>query len=447
MISLRGLVFPATSLLLVLLLGPAPGECPVLPHDYGLPILEARWHQASSRLASQWENPNDVLTVLLIIGGDIVQKALAQLSGGYFVPVAFSFGWVSYSINALVVAYGDGNLMPNTLYPSILINVHSGYARSNYSWILNRILRGIEASLEPLDVSLCVSKYRCKPYTQEASHDWFWWCGVITMVFQLVISALPFLLEGDWSIMLVTVTGTLLALIEGALPQWRNEKWGNRYDEKGQTFALTRGNGFQHVVVIQNAPKGCLHLESLALPQRNACSRGVKITVILLALFWILFLVNVCGIRQHTWYLLGVGFVGMIQNICVASVPRQPAAMGLSLEHVDTIKGTKVMEALMNTEERFPSVGAALVPTYFPGKLRDHEQRFWDMKANVATRLLQRFDENLEQSEHSPAPVYEAPSSAHQEKENTSRPQPAGSSNETPQSAEAPKLEQRRCSI
>ena len=52
-------------------------------------------------LRGQWSNPSDIFTILLIIGGDIVQVAIAQLCGGpikYLTPVSFSFGWVSRSI-------------------------------------------------------------------------------------------------------------------------------------------------------------------------------------------------------------------------------------------------------------------------------------------------------------------------------------------------------------
>lgn len=384
--------------LLLLLLSPIPCECPTLPDSYAFSVLEARWQEASSRLASQWQNPNDVLTVLLIIGGDVVQKALAQLSGGYFVPVAFSFGWVSYSISALLVACGEGTLMPSTPYPSVLINAQSGYARLNYSWILNRVLRGIESSLEPLDAALCVSVYRCKPYGRRTAYDLLWWSGVITMGLQLVISGIPFAIERDWSTLVVTGTGTLLALVGGSLPQWRDEKWGSGYDNRGSTFCLTRGNGFQHVVVIQNAPRGCLNLEHLAPPRRTGCSRGCKTMVMISAFLWILFLINVCGIKQNTWYLLGVGCMGMIQNIFVAATPRQPSAMGLPLDFVDRIDGKKVMGVLMETEIRFPSVGAALVQTFFPGKLRDHEQAFWSARAESANKPTKTATANVQQS-------------------------------------------------
>lgn len=56
----------------------------------------------SAWLRKQWTNPSDISTILLIVGGDVVQKAIGQLTAGpvpYFTPVSFSFGWVCMSIN------------------------------------------------------------------------------------------------------------------------------------------------------------------------------------------------------------------------------------------------------------------------------------------------------------------------------------------------------------
>jgi hypothetical protein len=39
-----------------------------------------------------WSQPSDVFSVLLILGGDIVHRALAQLAGTSITPVTFSFG-------------------------------------------------------------------------------------------------------------------------------------------------------------------------------------------------------------------------------------------------------------------------------------------------------------------------------------------------------------------
>jgi hypothetical protein len=368
-------------LLFLLSQGPRPCEAPTLPAFHSMDVLEGRWQSAASGLASQWRNPTDVLTILLIIGGDIVQKALAQLCGDCFVPVAFSFGWVSYSFHALLALFGDGALMPATVCPSTLINARSGYARLNYSWVLNRLLRGVEHSLEPHDAALRVSVFRSKPHTGRASRDWLWWSGVLTIFIQLTVAAVPCAIESDWTILFVTVTGISLALSGGCLPQWRKEKWGARLQDKNTTFCLTRGNGFQHVVVIQNQSPGCLNLEDLAMPPRYDCPRSCKAAITILALLWIIFLITVAGIRTNTWYLLGVGLVGMAQNISVAAIPRPPDAMGLPLDFVTRIQGPKVMSVLMNTERQFPSVGVALVKTFFPGEFSDEEKEYWTKRA------------------------------------------------------------------
>lgn len=340
-------------------------------------MLEGQWQTAASRLANQWENPNDVLTILLIIGGDIVQKAIAQLAADRFVPVAFSFGWVSYSFNTLLAVFGEGALMPTVVYPSTLINARSGYGRLNYSWVLNRLLHGVEQNLEPLDAALCVSVFRSRQHSAHASRDWIWWSGVITILIQLCVAIVPCALQSDWTIFLVTVAGAGLALSGGSLQQWRLEKWGARLDEKNTTFCLTRGNGFQHVLVIQNQAPGSLNLEDLAMPRRHGCSGSSKAAVTVLAVLWIVFLINVAGLRNNTWYLLGVGFIGMAQNMLVAAVPRQPEAMGLPLDLVTRIQGPKVMHVLVATERQFPLVGLALVKTFFPGGLNVTEEAYW----------------------------------------------------------------------
>ena len=48
--------------------------------------------QPSHDFSVQWKNPGDVFSILLILGGDVVARALAQLVGSRVTPVAFSFG-------------------------------------------------------------------------------------------------------------------------------------------------------------------------------------------------------------------------------------------------------------------------------------------------------------------------------------------------------------------
>ena len=46
----------------------------------------------SDEFTVQWTHPSDVFSVLLILGGDVVGRALAQLAGQPLTPVTFSFG-------------------------------------------------------------------------------------------------------------------------------------------------------------------------------------------------------------------------------------------------------------------------------------------------------------------------------------------------------------------
>lgn len=61
----------------------------------------------AEQISTQWRGPQDVLSILLILGPDIIQRALAQLSGSSLTPVVFSFGWVAYAFSALMSAFGS----------------------------------------------------------------------------------------------------------------------------------------------------------------------------------------------------------------------------------------------------------------------------------------------------------------------------------------------------
>jgi hypothetical protein len=55
----------------------------------------------SAAFEAEWASPsNYAFTVLLLLGGDIVSRALAQLAGGLITPVAFSFGMSFFCICA-----------------------------------------------------------------------------------------------------------------------------------------------------------------------------------------------------------------------------------------------------------------------------------------------------------------------------------------------------------
>ena len=358
---------------------------------------EVKPREAFPGVKQQWQNPNDLFSVLLIVGGDIIQRAIAQLcSPYYFTPVAFSFGWVSYAVSAITSAIGDGKLMPEIDCPSIIINTKSGYARTNSSWILGRILRDWPDDLlkappgqrEPaLVVTYCVQQPK---NAGRPRLDMVWWFGVFVIITQILISIIPGVRDGAWTVLVITGGGTLVCLAQSALPQWTSEKFSCRdlSEKQVQTIALTRGNGSNFVLVIKSESGG-LNLEDLASARVKKHHTTLPFTLAL-SVVWFVVLLTAIAVQENTWYLLLVGGIGMVQNIFAAGYKRQPDALGIHLETKDCIGPkeagvNKVFDVLKEVEQRLGGgVGLALLPTFFPGELWPNEQAWKD---EVMTKL------------------------------------------------------------
>jgi len=366
------------------------------------------------QLKTEWVQPVDVLTVVMIIGGDVVQSALAQLVGGWYTPVPFSFGWVAYSFTSLILAVGENKLMPESDTSSLVINAKVGHARDNKSWVLGRILRDYEY-WQPKDVKVAVERLldggtesdreKAKRRAEEKGvifvepprrrraglcvavydapgaraglpdKDWLYLSGVAVTIVQLGISIIPWILFGDWLIFLVTSAGTLLAIASGGLPQWRQEKWECRRGKK--IIALTRGNGAQHVLLINGVDDDSLDLEDLAAGALVPITATRYYTAIL-AFLWLIFLVTVTGINDDPWFLMAVGGIGMMQNVFVAGAPRRPGGFGVHLQFREIIARVTVMDTLKDLENKYPSAGASLLDTFFPGKRRPEDVKWWE---------------------------------------------------------------------
>lgn len=360
-------------------------------------------HGPFPAIKSQWQTPGDIFSVLLIIGGDIIQRAIAQLSGGpfNFTPVAFSFGWVAYSVGAVLSAIGNGKLMPETDCPSIVVNASNGYVRPNTSWVLGRVLRDWDKKEERLGdfkyalvVTVCRASKTKPPGVPNL--DIVWYSGVVTIVAQIIISTIPTYLYGSWTAFVLTIGGTLLSLVQGALPQWRAEKWAcrdlaeeTRMDRKGRridkTISLTRGNGTTHVLVIISEGHG-FDLEDLANGRDVDCRSTLPCTIVLVCL-WLVLLLTAAGDKDKPWFLLLIGGLGMAQNLFAAGHKRDPGAFGIHLEPVtvvkpsstDQYKTNKVFWVLQQAEKEVPGVGVSLLPIFFPGHtLRDNEVKWRD---------------------------------------------------------------------
>ncbi|KAI0102850.1 hypothetical protein GGR51DRAFT_573859 [Nemania sp. FL0031] len=369
----------------------------------------------SGQLSDQWRNPRDILSLLLLVGGDIVQKAIAQLFGVYvepargwprmyLTPVAFSFGWVGYAVTSLASVVGDKQLMPNPDTHSIVINCDNGYGRTNRSWLLGRILRDHEINIEanpghevaklrqyrtgeaqrdPPRVSLRIDIFELEGQEKPAI-DHVWVLGWLTIAVQLGVSIIPWALYGDWAVFLIAGAGTVLALSTAGLRQWNQEKWPGRKlnppspltsDEenrranqepaktKTKIVCVTRGNGHSYAQILRGSGSAW-DLETLAtattnsLPETPWCLTG-------LAVLWVALLITVSGLESYTWFLILIGGLGTLQNIYAASVPRKPESLGLrmrSFEERPTIIGLSMKNEVWLKDDEGDSNDEGVAP-------------------------------------------------------------------------------------
>ncbi|PKY02156.1 hypothetical protein P168DRAFT_257297 [Aspergillus campestris IBT 28561] len=391
-----------------------------------LPSLLARtWNPGttSAEFFNQWHNPADVFSVLLILGGDVVARALAQLSGSRVTPVAFSFGWVAYSVSAVVSVFGANKLMPAPDCPCMVINGQTGYVRDNHSWIIGRMVRDYGSWMHddtrhqleriiverwnkekrrkspgdpdpprPTQTGLCVSIYNSERVLPgHPGRDAIYYFGLMTGVVQLGIAAIPCGIHGNWGIMVITAVGILLSLVMGSLGQWKQEKWACR-SGKQNSVILTKGNGSQHAIVVFGEARG-LDLEALAISPAitdTLTTTVTRVVVILLTLLWVFLLIAASALKQDTWYLLAVGGIGMLQNILAAGVSRTPEQFGISLSFQTVICRPKVMETLLEVEAKYHGVGRSMLGVLFPGKLRPQEEELWNEIAVRAAAAMEK---------------------------------------------------------
>ncbi|KAH0551588.1 hypothetical protein GP486_007195 [Trichoglossum hirsutum] len=377
--------------------------------------------QAAVEFRAQWIRPSDVFSVLLILGGDVVARALAQVAGSGLSTVAFSFGWATYAISALVSAVGENKLM--VLSPDCrckVINGKSGYAKDNSSWIIARIVRDYDhwrhpdveakmtevlkkrqkqlklkdpnAKLPPI-AGLIVSIYEPSRTVKAGTvkRDSVYWIGIPVMVVQLGIAAIPCGLFGDWGIFIITTCGIVLSLTTGLLPQWKKEKWACRSNTK-HSFILTRGNGSQHAIVVLGDGHGFC-LEDLASGQGNVMVKTdtqTRIALLALATLWTLLLITAAGLKANSWFLLAVGGIGILQNIYVAGAQRKPENFGVPLDYRDVIGDPSAMETLFQVEEKYEGVGRSMLGEFFPGCLRENEYLRWEALKNTRTEAEEK---------------------------------------------------------
>ncbi|KAK8041485.1 hypothetical protein PG994_014492 [Apiospora phragmitis] len=361
-------------------------------------------------LAAQWYNPTDIASILLIIGGDVVQKAFAQGTGKPYVPV--------------------------------VVNLDTGYARESKSFVVDRLLRDLEArearrlASEDRDYSLKITVFEATG-TRNGPTRFSWTylhlVGALITLAQLGIAAIPLALKGDWSVFLITAVETAFVQWCGCLPEWTSEKLPSR-QKSDALYALSSGNCAREIMIIIGCGK-CLDLESLAAPHPSRASRpwekfswlsrsrpddpeeidlegkprkpdlkkrrpglqpqreaivwnvwpfgGVplgfaltRMTHAVLSVLWLSLLVNVAALREFrdSWCFLAVGGLRMFQNAWLAAKELGPAMRNLPLKKKGQFVAPKVMDGLMDFHTIY-SRGLPLLEEFFPGPLLEAEAK------------------------------------------------------------------------
>lgn len=326
--------------------------------------------------------------------------------------------------------------MPAPDYPCKVINGCTGNTRDNTSWILGRLVRDYESWMHkdvqehfkimldrkweelkgatgasmtaasittastaepsvkiqrPRRAGLCVSIYRASNVgIKRPKPDKMYYSGFVTALVQLILSTAPCSKEGDWTILLVTFCGNFLSFLFTCLPEWKKEKW-SCCNDSDKTVVLLRGNTSQHAIVIIGGGRG-LDLEDLATgAQEDEMTRSIftRLAVIALALLWILLVITAAGIKKNTWFLLGVGGTGTLQNIFAAGGRRTPESFGIPLEYEGVVGEIGVMDTLFALEERYPGLGRSMLPTFFsPEQLTYVERNRWDaLKMDIGSEV------------------------------------------------------------
>lgn len=226
----------------------------------------------------------------------------------------------------------DGQLMPKTDISNVMvIGAQSGHIRTTKSWVLGQLLRVLNDAVDtdlnaeqphvPPDAQMSnsnVADHVHQPWealrisvfetTDDPvckhgvpSRDLIWFSGFAVILLQLAIAIVPVSLYREWGTLFITIYGNTLALLEGSLPQWKEEKWPCP-KSGGSTIILTQGNGTRHAILILGKKGAGLDFEILAVGTRTASpSRLTRLVVAILTVNWIVLLVTAAGLRLNTW--------------------------------------------------------------------------------------------------------------------------------------------------
>lgn len=335
-----------------------------------------------------------LIPLVMIMGERILSKAISVTTANPRQDCPhLGCGWLSWCLNAVTTSVSNTtDLIAKPENACRVVNLEHGHTRTNNSFVLSRILRDLESrkgsevgglSIEVLNAGEQVELRSWAQIFRLNSESTF------ALLVQLIIGFLAFSATGDITPLLFFSAGVFLMEAIVNFPAWSAAKFSARKDNGCRsTYALMRGNGHRNVFIIRNAHDDAWNLEDMASGGSSRYNYASTPERAVMFLTFVTFLAQTISATfmsdASARYILYILAVGTIQNVLIAALPRPTWAHGVWLASIDTISNDrKVMVALKELEEKYPGIADPLVKEFFPGGLREDEQKWWDDRKQV----------------------------------------------------------------
>ena len=316
-------------------------------------------------------HPGIALALYLSLTPDIMQRAQAIPGSG-----VFCLEWPRYLVSLLT----RKNAPPAHDWPSTVINVNSGYARTNRSATIEHLLQS-HAS-KPTSRGLTLTFLYTSHAPGMPGGDLAAWSAPAVMLVQLVGASMLERVGASQSVFQLVSTGMYLSVLSGItlIFQRKQELRSARAVKQREVVCVTSGNGSTDAIVVVTEPGGA-KIEDIAAARTGGLGIGASIFVALLLATWAVLLLTFTKLSAvDAWCVLGVCALGTIHATYLARTWRSAKGLGFKFEKKTVVHGDKVMTALMAAEEIEDGVGLALLPVFFPGPLRPKEEEWWEAR-------------------------------------------------------------------
>lgn len=297
----------------------------------------------------------------------------------------FSLEWPRYLISLL----SHKSAPPAHDWPSTVINVKSGYSRTNRSAAIEHLLQS--HSGKPTSRGLTLTFLYTSRFPGMPTGDVVGWSAAVTAAAQVAVAwVLQHKGIASDNVLPIVISGIGLSFVGGLIVLFRHTD-GLRTarsvpPHRREVVCITNGNGSTDAVVVATEAGGA-KLEDIAGGRSGPLNVTYSAAVTVLLMLWAAVFVRLTSLHvADAWCVLGLGALGAVHTMYAARTWRGAAALGFKFEDARKmiVHDDKVMQALMRAEEIESGVGSALLPVFFPGPLRPKEEEWWHARKDAA---------------------------------------------------------------